>query len=81
MSVHMTAQYQICSKGIWLMIDVNLSVSRSTSLVQTEIFQQLLLKLIAMKSFTDIHGSQRMYPNAFSDHLTFCFSATLTFTF
>lgn len=48
MSVHMTAQYQICSKGIWLMIDVNLSVSRSTSLVQTEIFQQLLLKLIAM---------------------------------
>ncbi len=43
-----------------------MSVSGSTTLVQTEISQQLLDRL---KFATDIHGPQRMNTNVFGNHL------------
>lgn len=44
--------------------------SRSTTLVQTEISQKTT-GWIAMKWWTDIHGSQTVYPTDFYDPLTF----------
>lgn len=48
-------------------------VTRTTTLGQAELFQQLLYIWITMKFVTDIHGSQRTKPHNFGDpHYNVC---------
>ena len=47
-----------------------MSVCQSTTLIQSEMFQQQL-EWIAMKFCTNIHGPQRIYSNDFGNPLTF----------